>query len=112
MIFPPSEPRKGPVLGAFHQAWEFGRTIFPEKSPPRRSGESSVAGRTTLYRSCSATLVQTGHRALALRTHKDCSMYRHRFLREVDVLPLPRPPAPAVAPAGFLLCPVVLLQGL
>lgn len=39
-------------------------------------------------------------------------MYRHRFVREVDVLPLPRPPAPEGSPAGFLLCPVVLLQGL
>jgi hypothetical protein len=38
-------------------------------------------------------------------------MYRHRFLREVNVIPLPRPTVPKISPAAFVWCPVVLCQG-
>jgi hypothetical protein len=39
-------------------------------------------------------------------------MRRHRFLSEVEVFPLPQPPAPGISANGFVWCPVVLLQGL
>jgi hypothetical protein len=38
-------------------------------------------------------------------------MNRHRFLTEAPVR-LPQPPAPAISPGGFMLCPVMSLPGM
>ena len=39
-------------------------------------------------------------------------MSDHRLLDQFERYCLPHPPAPAITPAGFMVCPVALLRGL